>query len=150
MLETGRALGRDIIVAEVGRSAKVPNENFEAAFATLVEQRAAALVVGNWAFFLNAGNRDKILELATRNMIPTIYPGRSFVVNGGLMSYDADSALRLVGAHYVAQILKGAKPADLPFMRSTKFELVINLKTAKTLGLEIPPTLFAIADELIE
>jgi putative ABC transport system substrate-binding protein len=146
MLAAGTALGRDIIVLEVRRL------DFEAAFATLVEQRAGALIVGNYTLFYDSRNRDRILEQAARHKIPTTYPGRVFAVDGGLMSYDADSmaAVRQVGAYYVGRILKGAKPADLPVQQPTKFQLVINLKTATALGIEVPPTLLAIADEVIE
>jgi putative ABC transport system substrate-binding protein len=146
MLAAGRALGREIIALEVRRL------DFEAAFATLVEQRAGALIVGNYTLFFDPRNRDRILELAARHKIPTTYPGRVFAVDGGLMSYDTDSmaAVRQVGAYYVGRILKGAKPADLPVQQPTKFQLVINLKTATALGIEVPPTLLAIADEVIE
>jgi putative ABC transport system substrate-binding protein len=145
MLAAGSALGREIIVAEVRHL------DFEAAFATLVEQRAGALMVGNFTLFgTERRNRDKILELTARHKIPTMYPGRFYVINGGLMSYDADLVLfRQVGA-YVGRILSGAKPSDLPVQQPTKFELVINLKTAKALDLTVPPILHAIADEVIE
>jgi putative ABC transport system substrate-binding protein len=147
MLAAGRALGREIIVLEVR------GLDFEAAFATLVEQRADALIVGAFSFFLNPPrNRDKILELAARHKITAMYPNRQYAVHGGLMSYDSDFAavVRQLGSHYVGQILKGAKPGDLPVMRPTKFELIINLKTAKALGLTVPDKLLALADEVIE
>jgi putative tryptophan/tyrosine transport system substrate-binding protein len=147
MLAAGRALGREIIVLEVRRF------DFEAAFATLVEQGADALIVGSFSSFLNPPrNRDKILELAARHKITAMYPNRQYAVHGGLMSYDSDSvaAVRQLGSHYVGPILKGAKPGDLPVMQPTKFELVINLKTAKALGLQIPDKLLALADEVIE
>jgi len=96
-------------------------------------------------------NRELIVALAVRHRLPTIYPFRPFVVSGGLMSYGPDQAEMFRGAaSYVDRILKGAKPADLPVQMPTKYELVINLKTAKTLGLTVPPTLLARADELIE
>jgi putative ABC transport system substrate-binding protein len=109
MLAAGRSLGREIIVLEVRRL------DFEAAFATLVEQRAGALIVGNYTFFSDASNRDKILELAARHKIPAIYPGREYAVNGGLMSYNTDTLAsnRLVG-NYAGRILKGAKPQTCP------------------------------------
>jgi putative ABC transport system substrate-binding protein len=146
MLAAGSALGREIIVAEVRRL------DFEAAFATLVEQRAGALMVGDFTLFgADRRNRDKILELTTHHKIPAMYPDRGYVNNGGLMSYDTgDAMLHEVGAHYVGRILNGANPADLPVQQPTKFALVINLKTAKALGLNVPPILHVIADEVIE
>ena len=147
ILAAGRALGRKIIILEVRRF------DFEAAFATLVEQGADALIVGSFSFFLNPPrNRDKILGLAARHKITAMYPNRIYAIHGGLMSYDSDfiAVVRQLGSHYVGQILKGAKPGDLPVMQPTKFELVINLKTARELGLVIPPNLLALADEVIE
>ena len=146
VLAAGRALGRQIIVLAV----RPPD--FEAAFATLVEQRADALIVGSFTVFLNPRNRDKILELAAHHKITTIYPNRVYSDHGGLMSYDSDfvAAVRQLGSHYVGRILKGEKPGDLPVMLPTKFEFVINLKTAKALGLQIPDKLLALADEVIE
>jgi putative ABC transport system substrate-binding protein len=146
ILAAGRALGREIIVLEVRRL------DFEAAFETLVEQRAGALIVGNYTLFSGERNRNRVLELTARYRIPTMYPGRGYAVNGGLMSYDTDlqALFHQAGAHYVGQLLNGAKPVDLPVQQPTKFELVVNLKTAKALGLEVPPTLLAIADVVIE
>jgi putative tryptophan/tyrosine transport system substrate-binding protein len=144
-LAAARALGRQAIILEARNEAEI-----DAAFATLVERGAGALVVAPHILF--AGNAKKVVELAARHKIPAVYPGRGFVNNGGLMSYTADvmAAFRQIGSLYVAQILKGAKPADLPVQQPTKFELVINLKTAKALGLTIPETLLAIADEVIQ
>ena len=147
MLAAGRALGREIIVLEVRRF------DFEAAFATLAEQRADALIVGSFSFFLNPPrNRDKILELAARHKITAMYPNRSICSSRrpDELRFRLVAVVRQLGSHYVGQILKGAKPGDLPVMQPTKFELVINLKTAKALGLTVPDKLLALADEVIE
>jgi putative ABC transport system substrate-binding protein len=145
MLAAGQALGRDVIVLEV-RSL-----DFEAAFASLVEQRAGALIVGNFTLFSSPRNRAAIVELAARHKIPAIFPDRQYVIDGGLMSYAAsvDDTWQQVGV-YTARILKGAKPADLPVLQPTKFDLVLNLKAAKALDLAIPPTLLVSAEEVIE
>ena len=142
ILAAARALGRQVIILET-RS----DLDYEAAFKTLVQREAGALIVGAFAF----RNSNEILALAARYKIPTIYPRRDYVEAGGLMSYAADYAdtYRQAGV-YTGRILAGAKPADLPVMLATKFELVINLKTAKALGLEISPTLLATAHEVIE
>src|SRR5262249_30226635 len=95
-------------------------------------------------------NRERILALAAFHKIPTIYPQPQYVRGGGLMSYSPVGTLHQVGLYYVARILKGAKPADLPIQQPTKFRLMINATTAKALGLEIPRILLAIADEVIE
>jgi putative ABC transport system substrate-binding protein len=115
-----------------------------------VQRQAEALIVGVVPHFTY--NNHRIVELAERYKIPTIYPFRFYVFRGGLMSYDADSGgvLRQVAIDYVGRILKGAKPGDLPVRQPIKFELVINLKTAKALGLTVPVTLLTIADEVIE
>ena len=124
-------------------------DELDTAFATLVQQKVGALIHANDAFFLS--ERQSLIALAARHALPTIYPWREFVVDGGLMSYSPSlvQAYRQAG-EYTGKILKGAKPADLPIVQPNKFEFVINLKTAKALGLTFPPGLFAIADEVIE
>ena len=121
----------------------------DAAFTTTVEQRNGALIIGTDPFLL--GQRDQLVRLAARHMIPTIYFLREFVEAGGLMSYGPNIAngYRQAGV-YTGLILNGANPAVLPIVRPTQFVLYLNLKTAKTLGLQIPPLLLALADEVIE
>jgi putative ABC transport system substrate-binding protein len=150
MLAAARALKREIIDVEVQDSQE--KLDFEGAFATLVQRGAQALVISSYSIFADPRNRDEILRLAERYKIPAIYSSRLYAASGGLMSYSSGTAgtYRRAGAYYVGRILKGAKPSDLPVELPTKFKLVINLKTAKTLGLTIPPTLYALADEVIE
>jgi putative ABC transport system substrate-binding protein len=148
LLEAARLLQCKIIVVQC-RS----DRDFESAFATLKDRNAGALVIGDSAFFANS-NSGRIVALAAFHKIPTIYPTSGYVrrSRGGLISYDADrrEGFRQAGAFYVARILRGARPADLPVQRPTKLELVINLKTAKALGLTIPETLLATAEEVIQ
>ncbi len=123
--------------------------DIDAAFADLVRARVGALIVASDVFFF--GRREQIVALAARHALPAIYTVREFPEAGGLMSYgtSVDDAQRLAGV-YVGGILKGAKPADLPVQQAVKTDFVVNLKTAKALGLELPPTLIATADQVIE
>jgi putative ABC transport system substrate-binding protein len=145
MLATAAALRLQAIILEAHNEL-----DLDAAFATISERRPDALVVGPHVLF--EGNAKEIADFAASHKIPAIYSGRRFVALGGLMSYTADlgAAIRQIGSFYVARMLRGAKPADLPVQQPTKFDLAINLKTAKGLGLTVPRRLLAIADEVIE
>jgi putative ABC transport system substrate-binding protein len=143
--EAARAIGLQLLVVKAGTEGDI-----DAAFATLVQQGAGALLVGASALF-NVGRAGQIVALAARYRMPAVYLSRYNAVAGGLLSYGTDytDSDREVGT-YTGRILKGAKPADLPVVQSTKFELVVNLQTARALGLEVPSGLLAIADEVIE
>jgi putative ABC transport system substrate-binding protein len=139
-----RSIGQEMIVLRASSEREL-----DTAFATTAQQRGGALLVASDLFFL--AKRDVVVSLAARHKLPAIYYLREFAEAGGLMTYGnilADVYYQ-VGV-YVGRILNGAKPTDLPAIQSTKFEFVLNLKTAKRLGLEIPPTLLAVADEVIE
>jgi putative ABC transport system substrate-binding protein len=140
----GRAMGLQIQVVRASTSREI-----DAAFGTVVRERPDALFVGGDALFNS--RRLQLTLLAARHGLPATYPSRDYAVSGGLMSYGTDvtDAFRQVGA-YAGRILKGAKPADLPVVQSSKFELIINAQAARILGLDVPPTLLARADEVIE
>jgi putative tryptophan/tyrosine transport system substrate-binding protein len=138
------AIGRQIEVLSVST-----NRDIDTVFASLAQKQSDALLVSTDTLFIN--RYVQLVTLATRHAVPAIYPWREIVEIGGLMSYGSNVAdlFRQTGI-YIGRILKGEKPADLPILRATKFELVINLQTAKTLGIDVPPTLLARADEVIE
>src|SRR5262249_41024462 len=143
--EAARAIGLQIQLLHASTSREI-----DSAFATLVRERADALFVGGDPYFVS--RRVQFATLAAKHGIPASYATRNSVEAGGLRSYAAATegqTQRRVG-FYIGQILKGAKPADLPVLQSTKFEFVINLQTARLLGIDVPPTLLAIADEVIE
>jgi putative tryptophan/tyrosine transport system substrate-binding protein len=138
------ALGQELLFFYASNESEL-----DATFGAIVQQRADALLVGNDVFFTNL--REQIVALAARHAVPTIYAFRQFAESGGLISYSTDliEVYRQIGV-YVGRVLKGEKHADLPVVQPTKFELVINLKAAKALGLTVPEKLLALADEVIE
>jgi putative tryptophan/tyrosine transport system substrate-binding protein len=139
-----QAIGQQLLILDVGSDREI-----ETAFTTFVQRGAGALLTGSGAF-LNS-SRERIVALAARHGLPAMYAQREAALAGGLMSYGPSitDAYRQAGI-YAGRILKGEKPADLPVMRSTKFDFMINLKTAKALGLTVPDRLLALADEVIE
>ncbi len=142
--QAARAIGLQLVVLTATSAGDI-----DGAFTAMVQHRVGGLIVGSDPFYLN--RREQIIALAAQHAIPTIYAGREVAGAGGLMSYGNSlaDAYRRAGIQ-TGRILKGAKPSELPVDQATKFEFVINLQTAKTLGIEIPATLLARADEVIE
>ena len=144
MQEAARAKGGQLQVLEASSESEI-----DAAFGSLVQRQAGALLVVSDQFFFN--RRAQIVALAARHAVPAIYEFSEYARAGGLISYGASlPAASRQGGTYAGKILKGAKPADLPVLQPTTFELAINLKAAKALGLTIPPSILARADEVIE
>jgi putative tryptophan/tyrosine transport system substrate-binding protein len=142
--DAARDLGQQVSILSANTEREI-----DVAFATVAQSGARALLVGSDPFF--SSERDQVIALAARYAIPAIYEGREFATAGGLASYGTSLAdAYRQAALYAGRILKGEKPADLPIVQPTKFEFVINMKTAKTLGLDVPPGLAASADEIVE
>jgi putative ABC transport system substrate-binding protein len=144
MQSAAQAIGQQILVVNASTEREV-----DEAFAVIVERKAAGIVYSANVFFQVV--REQLVRLAAHHAIPAIYEWPEFVTAGGLMSYSSNrsESARRIG-NYTGRILKGAKPADLPVFQSTKFDLVISMKTAKAMGLTIPPGVLAIVDEVIE
>lgn len=145
-LAAARSLARQLLIVNVDKA-----EELEGAFSTLAAGHADALLIASAPFFDIVEVTDRLAAMTLRNKLPAIYQYRAFAAAGGLMSFGANQseAFRQAGI-YTGRILKGEKPSDLPFQQSTKLELTINLKAAKTLGLTIPQSLIVAADEVIE
>jgi putative ABC transport system substrate-binding protein len=142
--EAAHTLGQEILVVNVRTE-----RDFDTAFSTLVQNRVSGLLVANDPLF--TGRREQLIALASQHAIPTVYDRPEFTKAGGLMSYGASTVEQYRQAgFYTGRVLKGEKPADLPVLQPTKFELSVNLKTAKALGLRVPPSLLVAADEVIE
>jgi putative ABC transport system substrate-binding protein len=144
LTEAVRKISRPVVILNASTDAEL-----EAAFATLAQQRVAAMVVAADPFFDT--RRDRIIALAAQHKLPTLYHSREYVIDGGLMSYGVSfsEAYRWLGI-YASRVLLGTNPADLPVMQSVKFELAINMKTAKALAFAVPDKLLALADEVVE
>ena len=144
MQEAARTKGLQLHVLKASSESEI-----DTAFASLVQLHAGALVVGADPFL--SGRREQLVALASRHAVPSIYAWREFAASGGLISYGASltSAFRLLGT-YAGKVLKGAKPADLPVQQATTMELVVNLNTARALGLAVPPPILARADDVIK
>ena len=142
--QAAQAIGQRLQIVNASNEAEIAE-----AFATIRESGSDALLVAEEPFFAN--QHEQIVGLASRYSLPAVYPARSFAEVGGLASYatDIDDTFREAG-HYTGRVLKGARPADLPVLQEVKFELILNQKTAKALGIVFPPTLLARADEVIE
>jgi putative ABC transport system substrate-binding protein len=144
VVDAARAIGQQVAVLNAATASEI-----DLAFASLIQQRAGALVVSGSPAFLTV--REQLISLARRHNVPTMYANREYVRGGGLISYGASiSDAYRQAALYVSRVLRGEKPADLPVVQPTRFELVINLKAAKAIDLELPSTLLALADEVIE